>query len=60
MTKWEVTAYRVESDEFNGIVYDVSIALDMFRDNTNVFIQNIKLYRDHEPLPHMTYRKIEE
>jgi hypothetical protein len=58
---FEVTAWKVTSRDFSGIVYTQEIALNHLsrgRSWRPVEIEMIKLYRDHEPLPHMTYRRV--
>lgn len=58
MLGYEVTTWKVTSEEFNGIVYTQAIALDCLGKYSNVLIEMVKLYRPTQPLPHMTYRKL--
>ena len=54
---WRVTAWTVESDKFNGIVYSPRILLDKVAEANEYTVQMIYLYRGHEPMPHVIYEE---
>lgn len=57
--EYEVIAWKITSPEFTGIVYTQEVALDKLSESVGpVEVDKIFLYRDHKPLPHMTYRKV--
>lgn len=58
MSLYEVTAWGVRTDKFSGYVYTQKIMLDKLEEAKEADIRMVKLYRNHEPMPHMTYRRI--
>lgn len=61
MSLYQVTAWEVHTDTFNGLVYTQKIALDLLQAKGGGTMEIKFLYRDHEPkTPGMTYRLIEE
>lgn len=55
---YQVIAWHVRSDRFDGIVYSQNVVLDKMGEAKWYEVNQIFLYRDHEPMPHMTYRGI--
>lgn len=55
---YEVTAWDVVTNKFSGLVYTQAIALDKLAEGAHGTIKMVKLYRKHEPMPHMTYREV--
>jgi len=55
---YRITAWDVKTDKFSGLVYTQKVLLDKMAEAGEYTVERVFLYRDHEPMSHMTYEEV--
>ena len=55
---YRVTAWDVKTDKFEGLVYTQKVLLDKMAEAEEYTVEQVFLYRDHKPMPHVTYEEV--
>lgn len=55
---YRVTAWEFTSHEFSGYIYTLGVLQSKMNQIEEWTVRQVFLYRDHEPMPHMTYVKV--
>lgn len=59
VTSWHLVTYNFSGElTFDGLVYTMGVVQSKINQAAEWTLEIRHIYRDHEPLPHMTYTKV--